>query len=228
MGKQLLLLAAASLSGCFSSDSNPPAVDPTAADPTAFSHVVVVGDSIGAASGAQTAYPNYLMIPDFVDNQALAATKLTEEIAETFTDNLNLSPLADSVIIQGGINDVRQWDEITPTLKGQLLLMTQAIETMTAETISRSLQVMLVNITPWEDDALWSPARQQLTEDFNNWLASYATQTDSAHIDAYSILLDQSGYTQGIDASLGGPLHPNEVGAAAIGLAVDDLILVLR
>jgi lysophospholipase L1-like esterase len=193
----------------------------------AFSHVVVVGDSIGAASRAQNAYPNYLMIPAIVDNQAIAATKLTEEILDTFTHNLNLSPLADSVIIQGGINDVRKWDETTRTLEDQLLLMTQAIETMTAAAISRSLNVMLVNITPWEGDTLWSHARQQLTEDFNNWLASYANQTGSAHIDAYSLLIDPSGLRQGIDPSFGGPVHPNAAGAAAIAQAVDELILVL-
>jgi hypothetical protein len=116
-GKLFLLLAAASISGCFSSGENTPAADPQASADAAVGddsvHAVVVGDSIGAASRAQTAYPNYLMVPDIVDNQAIVATRLAGEIADTFTDNLNLFPLADQVIIQGGVNDVRNWDATT-------------------------------------------------------------------------------------------------------------------
>jgi lysophospholipase L1-like esterase len=197
--------------------------------PDAFAFVVSVGDSIAAARDADAAYPNHMVMPDILDNRAKRGALLTEKISGLFADNLNLSPNANAVIIQGGVNDLRLWDEVSPNYGAQLLLMQQSIEAMTSEAFSRALQVMFVNVTPWQgDDAKWSPLKQQLTEDYNVWLVSYAMQTGSTLVDAYSILLDKSGATKGIDSSLGGALHPNMAGAIAIARDADEKIGLLR
>jgi lysophospholipase L1-like esterase len=193
-----------------------------------FTNVIVVGDSIGAASRAQTAYANHLLEPYILDNRAKAATQLTQDISGSFTENLNLSPVANSVIIQGGINDLISWDEAAPNYGSLLQQMKMSVETMTSEAISQGLQVMLINITPWQGAAAWSPVKQQLTEDYNAWLYSYSLQINSPMVDAYHVLIDQSGATKSIDGSLGGPIHPNWDGALVLADAVDKEIILAR
>jgi hypothetical protein len=197
-------------------------------NPDKFTNVVVVGDSIGAASRAQTAYANHLLKPNILYNRAKAATQLTQDISGSFTENLDLSSLANSAIIQGGINDLISWDEAAPNYNSLLQQMKMSVETMTSEAISQGLQVMLINITPWQGAAAWSPVKQKLTEDYNAWLYSYSLQINSPMVDAYDVLIDKSGATKGIDGSLGGPIHPNWDGALALADAVDKEIILAR
>jgi hypothetical protein len=226
--KALYLIVLISLTSCSDDlDLANGNIEPSG-NPDAFTNVVVVGDSIGAASRAQTAYTSHLLEPHILDNRAKAATRLTQEISASFTENLNLSPLANSVIIQGGIIDLISWDEAAPNYGSLLQQMKRSVETMTSEAISRGLLVMLINITPWQGAAAWSPVKQQLTEDYNAWLYSYSLQTNSPMVDAYQVLLDQSGTNQSIDSSLGGPIHPNWDGALALADAVDRQIILAR
>lgn len=219
------------LVGC--SDENnvvvPAVQDTQSTNVDAFTLVVSVGDSIAASRDPDAAYPNHMVMPDVLDNRARRGALLTEKISESFADDLNLSPNANAVIIQGGVNDLRLWDGVSPDYGAQLLLMQQSVEAMTSEAFSRALQVMFVNITPWQGDvAKWSPLKQQLTEDYNAWLANYSMQTGSTLVDAYSLLLDKSGATKGIDSSLGGPLHPDMAGAIVIAMDADEQIGLLR
>lgn len=196
----------------------------------AFSTILIAGDSISRYDQDPNAYAyaDYLLLPDTVLNQAVPGTRLVDQIATSFSANLDLLPDADGVIIQGGTNDLIQWDGSTPDDAAQLVLMQAAITAMSSEALSRDLQVLYVNILPWGGTKAWSLEKQQFTDEYNAWLSSYAGQTGALYVDAYSLLQAQSGWDERIATVYGGPLHPNEAGAIALAAEVEAVIQAYR
>jgi len=155
-------------------------------------------------------------------------TNLITDIATKFSADLNSAPDANGVIIQGGVNDLIEWNGVTPVYADQLAAMQLAITTMSSEAVSRGLTVMYVNVLPWGGHGGWTADKQLMTTEFNVWLSNYAGQTGALLVDGYSLLQAQTGWDERIDPAYGGPLHPNEAGAVVLATAVEAVILDYR
>jgi lysophospholipase L1-like esterase len=144
-------------------------------------------------------------------------------------DYLDLNPDADSLIIQGGINDIfNNVDAAT---------MKAALQSIVAEAKSRSNIIDIVVISPGPFGGVpsgWNQGKQNELEDYIDWLPGFA---QSEQIDWYIVYDDvnHKDYPWIIsDGSNGEPnytsdgLHLNALGVARMALGVDLLIGEIR
>jgi len=144
-------------------------------------------------------------------------------------DYLDLNPDADSLIIQGGINDIlNNVDAAT---------MKAALQSIVAEAKSRSNIIDIVVISPGPFGGVpsgWDQGKQDELEDYIDWLPGFA---QSEQIDWYIVYDDvkHKDYPWIIsDGSNGEPdytndgLHLNTLGVIRMAMGVDLLIGEIR
>jgi lysophospholipase L1-like esterase len=196
---------------------------------TDFQHVIAVGDSFTSHpyDAEAFAYADYLQLPARVDNFGVPSTTLVADIAPGCAACLARAPSADAVILQGGLNDLARWQSNLIHLRSQLWRMQRAVVDMLILADTAGLNVLLINVAAWQEFAPWTPARQVLTEHYNGWLGEFCQQIGVPMVDIYALLQDCKLPLR-MDATKGGPLHPNERGAKEIAAAVDARIAELR
>ncbi|MCP4366789.1 MAG: hypothetical protein GY797_01555 [Deltaproteobacteria bacterium] len=140
----------------------------------------------------------------------------TQMLARFYTDITVNTP--ELVGIQGGVNDMA----ITGTDPNETVRSN--VENMANMAVYAGSIPILVNIGPWKNSASWNTDKQDWTESYNTWLASYAASKNYQIVDIYSIL-DTNGDDE-LDAvyDSGDGVHPNTAGYKKMGSGYADAI----
>lgn len=165
-----------------------------------FGKVVAIGDSM-TYSGLGLRLPE-LFSSMVVVNAGISGNTLTQMDTRFDSDVIATAP--DTVIIWGFINDVRQ-ATINPNPLSQAALVS-----MCDKADTNNINVVIINSTPFKDEALWTLERQEWQNEFNLWVSDFATTRGYKFVDAYSVL-ETDQYvcnpeltTDGLHLTLGG------------------------
>jgi lysophospholipase L1-like esterase len=196
---------------------------------------VIIGDSW---SNGIWDWPGYTTEVDWSQyrNHAISGDWLSVRNANqqlgmvlNIADYLDLNPDADSLIIQGGINDILN-DVDAATLKA-------ALQSIVAEAKSRSNIKNIIVISPGPFGGVpsgWDEGKQYELEDYIGWLPGFA---QSEQIDLYIVYDDVnhkdypwiiSDGTNGEPDYTNDGLHLNTLGVIRMALGVDMIIGEIR
>ena len=123
-----------------------------------------------------------------------------------------------SVIIEGGINDLAGSDSST------VASMQSTMSAMISTCASAGVKPVILNIGPWKNNEYWTSDRQEYTEDYNSWLSSYCSSNSLLMLDIYTLLKTDGDDTINALYDNGDHLHPNTAGYTVIANALSVLI----
>lgn len=134
--------------------------------------IAVIGDSITAGVGASSSGKRFTgelqkllrqKHTDAVVDTYGVGGQTTAQIRNRFTRQvLNKKPPYDTVIIEGGVNDLNNGRPL-----GKIK---EDIDRMAVWAKNRGLNVILVTITPWKGLHTWTQQKQNDTDELNKWL----------------------------------------------------------
>jgi lysophospholipase L1-like esterase len=200
-----------------------------------FSSPIIVGDSWSNAIEDWPNYTNTVIWNDYwhhgISGEWITAKGIngaagSEGIVVSIIGYLDQHPEADSIIVQGGINDFASFVD-ADTVKS-------ALEFIVAEAKARTNIVDIIVMSPGPYGTLYGSTRQTELEEYVGWLPGfceiqaitcYNTYEAVGHPDNPRIISD--GTDGAPDYSEDG-LHLNLEGAAKVGADIDFLIEAIR
>jgi lysophospholipase L1-like esterase len=195
---------------------------------------IIVGDSW---SDDQEDWPNFTVtVPwDNYRNHAIGAEWLSVRdatnkigMAANIADYLDLHPEADSIIIQGGIGDIRNSVNADVIKSALLFIVTEA------KSRSNIVDIIVMSPGPFGRSWKWNLERQAELDDYLNWLPDFCLSQNIPCYNTYEAVGDPNNPIIISDGTDGTPdydldgLHLNLVGAAKVGDDMDMLINVIR
>jgi len=201
---------------------------------SAYGSVVVMGDSISdgftSSFGSNTRWPDYLAerivntTPSLLDpgviNQSISGNNTVRDssigangksaMSRVDTDVFGQTGVR-SVIVQLGTNDVLNDVPAAEIIEGLHQLAVQMKE--------RGLRTVALTIVPFEGWTTWTPEREAVRQEVNNWLRS--STVFGVVIDLDTVLADPANPTRiRAEYDSGDHIHPNDVGSQAMAAAI--------
>lgn len=163
-----------------------------------------------------------------LENYATGAKGLVGGTAPNITNSWDTNwPLrlstTDFVIIQGGINDIKNFGASSAQIEAAY----QAIIDEAVADVGAS-RVFVWNIGPWKNFSSWSSAFQTITDSVNSYLATREGIDGFTLIDVYTLLEDPGNADELLPAyDFGDGLHPSEAGSQALRVITETAITSL-
>ena len=193
-----------------------------------FSAPIIVGDSWSDSELDWPGYTGSVLYPEFY-NHALASRRLSAcdsciagSVAETIEGDLDLHPDADSIIVEGGINDINA-GVASPTLQ---LAMVDIIAAIRARDNIRDIIVM--GPGPFRGLWRWRASEQVELENYLAWLPAFCAAEGLHYYDTYAAVGDPSNPEYILAEYNEDYLHVNAAGAAAIAYDIDSVVMQIR
>lgn len=181
-----------------------------------MSLIACIGDSIcyGATSnGVDTPFPTHLAVLQRrpVANHGISGGAYVQNT--DIPDKWNQIKAQDihTLVVQGGVNDLRQSQPATA--------IWTVMESIIDEAIGLGMQVAVGTVVPWGNYAQWTSARQVETDTLNGFIRAKA----GIRVIEWSIDLADSINTEDMYATAGSldGLHPGEPGTLQMAVSAD-------
>ena len=195
---------------------------------------IIVGDSW---SDGQEDWPNFTStVPwDNYRNHAIGGEWLSVRdaankigMAANIADYLDLRPEADSIIIEGGIGDIRHSVNAELIKSALLFIVTEA------KSRSNIVDIIVMSPGPFGQSWLWTLERQTELDDYLNWLPDFCLSQNISCYNTYQAVGHPGNPVIISDGTDGTPdyaqdsFHVNLAGAAKLADDMDILIDVIR
>jgi len=216
----LLTAATFILANCFSADR--------------FATPILVGDSW---SDGRSDWPGFTRAVEWDEyrNHAIRGEWLSaqnvasgEGMAANISIYLDQHPEADSIIIQGGINDIGNG------IAAEVIKSALAYMVTEAKARSNIIDIIVMSPGPFGGYGGWTQAMQDELDEYINWLPGFCASQNIDCYDTYTAVghpdnpLIISDGTQGAPAYDTDGVHVNQAGAVKVAAEMDALIETIR
>jgi lysophospholipase L1-like esterase len=191
-----------------------------------FSAPIIVGDSWSNNELDWPAYTESILYSEYYNHarsgQWLSAGSPFASITTNIAGHLDLHPDADSIIVQGGVNDFNN-GVTSPTVQ---LALVDIIATIRSHDNIRDIIVM--GPGPYRGYYNWQASEQVELESYLAWLPAFCAAEGLHYYDTYAAAGDPSNPEYILaEYDLDG-LHVNAAGAAAIASGIDSIVIQIR
>jgi hypothetical protein len=180
--------------------------------------IMCLGDSITQGSLVDTPYPTTLstLTGKTVDNYGYSSYNTTQVLNSW---NTHKSGDYSKVVVLVGIANIRH-DLDMDVSKNEVFALWMDAK------VNYGISVYALTVLPFRGDGNWSPERQIVLEDFNDWIRTNATANGINVVDTWLVFRNITEPERMITAyDIGDHLHPNQVGTDAIANAVYSVFL---